>query len=738
MPQSASLTILSPSPPCGSAAPRQLHRIALATDVARSESAAGARAASGDSAAPRIARDESLRPRYAESALAHIPRLLGAIDRNPYRATYGCLDRQFWHYRTAAFASEMYQEGALALALVASRPYPGNRWHGCERTRELAVAALRFPARHGRRDGSADDYYPFERALGAAVFSLTAATAAYEVLELDDPLLRAWFVRRGRWLARHDESGRLANHQALAALGLARAGRITGDESLVRAAQQRLARVLAWQSPEGWFEEYGGADPGYQTLSIECLAGYQQLTGADWLDEPLRRAVDFARRFLHPDGSFAGEYGSRGTYLYFPHGMEQLAARWPAAADLADAYLAALGHAAVAALDDDRLIAHRLASLLEAYDHWSPQRPPQAIESAPRTCYLPAAQIYIHVEGPVESSVQPANGARHASATGARHTTAECGRHASAHEDAHSVPRQPAANRQRMTIISLARGGVFKHFDANHGDAKHGDASHVDTEHRVATDAGLLVELASGRLAVSQFHALDRQIDVDLAVRQSPAVPQSPATPQSAAVPPAARAALPSTSGAASSRSCDEAARRSVLTVSGPLLYAAPRTATPLAQAAFHLGMWAVGRWCRTAVRQVLQRWLIQPRRQAGIRLTRTFEFVSAACSAHEAPSAHAAGVDSARAIDRSASSVATLSRPAAGSGAAQLRVTDVIELIDPRVVVRRMALGTDHQMAYVAVSGIYHDHVCQPWVDLSGFVPALNRHRSVTIVRTF
>ena len=144
-------------------------------------------ASSSQSDAP--ARDPRLRERYLDGLADGIARLLGAIDRNPFRPTYGCLDRQFWHYRTACFPSEMYQEGVLPLALVYSHELPGNRWRDCPRVRELALAGLRFAARSCHRDGSCDDYYPFERALGAAVFSLQAAAKAYTLLAIDDPEL---------------------------------------------------------------------------------------------------------------------------------------------------------------------------------------------------------------------------------------------------------------------------------------------------------------------------------------------------------------------------------------------------------------------------------------------------------------------------------------------------------------------------------------------------------------------
>ena len=546
--------------------------------------------------APRgIARDPAERERYLEAALSQIPRLLGAIDRNPFRPTYGCLDRQFWHYRTSDFPSEMYQEGALPLALVYALPLPGNRWHGCPRTRDLAIAAIRFAAKSSHSDGSCDDYYPFERALGAAVFSLAATSEAYRLLKLDDAELRAWFERRARWLIRHDESGRLANHQALAALGLARAARITGDESYSRAAERRIQKVLSWQSAEGWFEEYGGADPGYQTVTIDCLAKYRKLTGATNLDEPIARATAFARHFLHPDDSYAGEYGSRGTYHFYPHGMELLAGDDAAAADLADGFLRSLAAGKQAWFDDDRLVAHRLGNLIEAYRDWSPLRPPESVKP-------PSTQYFAHARLLVRKSSQ-----------------------------AH-------------TVVSAARGGVFKHFSRNRP---------------AVTDCGLIVEVSDGHTAVSQSHDLTRAVEQ---------VGGEEGT---------------------------------ILTVSGPLHLARFETLTPLKLVLFRAGLLTFGRVGRSLVRRLLQRRLITGRRECPVRLTRKVELMEMAHSP-------------------------------------MLRVTDLIELTSRRVTVRRMSIGTDHQAAYVAATGVYQDSVLAPWTELAGHVARLNADRAVTIVREF
>ena len=471
-------------------------------------------------------RDRVLRYLYLKTALADVPRLLGSIDRNPYRPTYGCLDRQFWHYRTSPFPSEMYQEGALPLALVYATKLPDNRWHGNERIRELAIAAIRFAARSCHRDGSCDDYYPFERALGAAVFSLQATARAYQVLDLDDAELATWFERRARWIIDHDESGRLSNHHALAALGLLRVAEITGKQVYRDAAEARVCQVLDWQSDEGWFEEYGGADPGYQTVTIDCLAKIRRATGDDTLDDPLRRAVAFARCFLHPDGSYGGEYGSRGTYHFYPHGMELTAAENPDAADLADGFLQSLAVERQASFSDDRLFIHRMANLIEAYVDWSPVRP--------------------------AASETPENESTHI------------------FSKAGLLVRRSDSD---QTVVSMARGGVFKHFTPAGA---------------VVTDAGLIVETTDGRVAVSQMHQPGRNVHV--VDEQQPA--------------------------------------EDTLSIGGSLCWARFETATPLKQAVFHTGMATVGRWCRSRVRRILQRRLITGRRECAVRLTRTFEFL--------------------------------------------------------------------------------------------------------------
>jgi hypothetical protein len=312
---------------------------------------------------------------YSFEAIRALPRIVLMVDKNPFSKTYGCFDREYWHYRTVDFPCGMNQEFCLPLALAATQPFPHNPYYGNQRLRELAVAAIEFARKASHADGSCDDYFPFERALGALVFSTYAMTESYKLLGLDRPDLLEFFRLRGDWLRKHNESGQLANHQALAALSLYNVYGLTGDPTYREASNHFRDITLAWQKSEGWFQEYEGADPGYHSCTIAFLGKLRQKSGDESLLEPLRRAADFASYFMHPDGSYAGEYGSRNTYHFYPHGFELLAPHSPAAARIAQTYLErALPERRRYYNDDNRMCAHYIYDWMQSWLDYHPKR----------------------------------------------------------------------------------------------------------------------------------------------------------------------------------------------------------------------------------------------------------------------------------------------------------------------------------------------------------------------------
>ena len=314
---------------------------------------------------------ENLRDTYAAEGLRYMPKLLSMVDQNPVSKTYGCGDRQYWLYKMTDFPSGMYGEFALPLALCFQKAFPGNTFKGQPRIKELSYAVMRYQAASAHKDGSGDDFYPFERAFGSTAFTLYCMAEAVRQLGSAEDDILDFIVRRSRWLMGANEAGRLSNHHALAALGLAVAHDVTGVKELGDASRRFRDRVLDWQTPEGWFPEYGGFDPGYDTFTISFLAHLRQLTGDDSLTRPLQKAVSLAANLVGPDGSYAGEAGNRNSYHFVPHGFEILAREFGEARYVADQALAAMQGGRRNYLEDNRTFCHYQYNFLQSWLDYS-------------------------------------------------------------------------------------------------------------------------------------------------------------------------------------------------------------------------------------------------------------------------------------------------------------------------------------------------------------------------------
>lgn len=331
---------------------------------------------------------------FAKEAIAQIPKLLTLLDRNPHSPTYGCFDRNFWHYKIIDFPSGMAQEFVWPLALAYDTNTANNPFYNQPAIRQWVEAGILYAAKSAHADGSCDDYFPYERAGGAAAFSLLACIESYTLLGLDNTVALRFFEKRADWLAHHNESGRLTNHQALIVLCLELLSRLLQTSKWDRAKVQRLERVLSWQSSEGWFQEYEGCDPGYHTLTISCLARIYQLLPDIRLKEAIAKAVDLAAQFVHPDGSYGGEYTSRNTYNFFPHGFELVGQWMPEALSINDRFLAGLANNLAPCYADDHIIGHHTWNYLLAWRDFINERPSPMLRSTGRI-WLKEAQILI-------------------------------------------------------------------------------------------------------------------------------------------------------------------------------------------------------------------------------------------------------------------------------------------------------------------------------------------------------
>lgn len=278
---------------------------------------------------------------YQKLALGEAKRLVSLLDREPFSPSSGCFDRAYWSWKFNDFPGARFQEGVYALAHLYARPFPGNEFAGMAAVLEWVRAGFRFWSQIQYEDGSFVEAYPNERSLAATAFTAFFLSEAFLLVRDELPpaelaSLKVTFLRAADWLTKNEEThGVLTNHLAAAAASLHLIGKIFEEPRFLARSRYFLERIYAHQSPEGWYEEYGGADPGYQCHATFYLARLWQHSGDAALLESLRRSLAFEKYFIHPNRTLGGEYASRNTEFYLPAGFEILAHELPDAALIA-------------------------------------------------------------------------------------------------------------------------------------------------------------------------------------------------------------------------------------------------------------------------------------------------------------------------------------------------------------------------------------------------------------------
>lgn len=266
-------------------------------------------------------------------------RLLSEINRDPATPTCGCFDRRYWAWKLVDYPEATFQRNLAALAWLLDQPEASDERAFLTLTIQ---SGLLYSASIQHRNGSFDQAYPHEASYGATAFLLPDLLDAYQAIkdscaDVQQLTIEAMLYRASAFLNQHAElHGTISNHLAGAALALRKAGAFFECAEFTRKSGEILDFILSKQSPEGWYVEYGGADPGYQTLCMYYLAQVYQLVKDEKEKEKLRASLasslDFLQYFIHPDGTFGGEYGSRRTEVYYPGGIALLSAEFPAAA----------------------------------------------------------------------------------------------------------------------------------------------------------------------------------------------------------------------------------------------------------------------------------------------------------------------------------------------------------------------------------------------------------------------
>jgi hypothetical protein len=258
-----------------------------------------------------------------------VRRALSLQDGNPASAQFGCCDRSFWHYRTiSSFPAATMQQLALPFAVLFATPFPGNDWYHDAEMLDRARAAMLFWARAQHPCGAVDEWYRNEHSYCATAFTTFGVADAYARLEpelnaSDRDEIRRALRRASAWLAERFNE-RVMNQNLAACAAQWTLSRVNGDAGYASAFRRTWERTIRHQHEEGWFLEYGGADPGYGLLALDLLATLHD-HGCTEVVPAATALSGFLSSLAAGDGPVAGRLGSRGTEHCLPFGAETFA-----------------------------------------------------------------------------------------------------------------------------------------------------------------------------------------------------------------------------------------------------------------------------------------------------------------------------------------------------------------------------------------------------------------------------
>lgn len=262
----------------------------------------------------------------------NLPRILSLISMDNASKSYGMVDRRYWAWKTIDFPNASMQAIASGIARLAKQNNLSKEFSDV-RFEELAVEIIKAIKPMISKSGGLSEAFPHEKSFCVTgqvladmldalnvLKSNLAKTEFENLLEILEPL--------AIYLLKNEESHAIiSNHLATSALGLVRWANLTNNFNTLNRADYFLQIIHNHASSEGWFLEYLGADPGYQSWALSSLTQIYFESAGLVEDSLLENGFKFIAQFALNDGSFANGAGARLTSFLFSLGPELFSAR---------------------------------------------------------------------------------------------------------------------------------------------------------------------------------------------------------------------------------------------------------------------------------------------------------------------------------------------------------------------------------------------------------------------------
>lgn len=334
---------------------------------------------------------------------AHVKRVLTQMDRDPDSPTYGCFDRNYWHYKIRDFPSSILQQGVFVLEQLRQKP---SEILTEQTASEWTLAAINALSRQVGRNGAVSEYFPYEDSYPASAFGLYCAAKVIHgwkeggvshIERVDWPGLRALAKR----LAGREEC-EAANQYAAGVAALAMASAIPELKVRREIVKKHADKLFSLQDPEGWFHEYEGPDFGYLTVTIDALVDYFDATQDTRTLTAIDKAVGFIAELVGCDDQLPWTLNARNTDYVVPYGLVRTAKRSPVASWLVHKLFACLGDTehAIWSTDDRYHLHYIYSSIVRSLPYLAELIPPKPPEQKRDVWLQNCGYLVRRVNGP--------------------------------------------------------------------------------------------------------------------------------------------------------------------------------------------------------------------------------------------------------------------------------------------------------------------------------------------------
>lgn len=258
---------------------------------------------------------------------ARLPRILTQLSRDPDSPTFGSWDRNFWHYKMRDFSSMILQQGMLIVDAAEGYNVEDNSLYKHTIARQWIDASLGFWAGQQLKNGSFNEYYPYESGFPPTAFSLFAAGVIIKNRKYKPQgrnIERA-VQKAVNWLLKHPEHEAL-NQEAAGLAGIVLCSRLPGIRVDARLLEERLNGFFKSQSQEGWFPEYDGPDTGYLAVTIDCLWEIYDATRDERAFAAMEKAIGYIGTMMSVSSETPIMINSRNTDYLVIYGLTRMAA----------------------------------------------------------------------------------------------------------------------------------------------------------------------------------------------------------------------------------------------------------------------------------------------------------------------------------------------------------------------------------------------------------------------------